>query len=173
MSVFQRFLTYVGLGPEHEYADAHYGDAPYAHYEQRAQRSQHQQAPAATYNPPGYQDDSADASYGIGDYNARNVSRVLNTGHAEPRVVVPKTFDSTQKIADLFTMNHPVIINLDIKDKKLARRILDFASGICYVLEGSIKRAGGDVFLLTPPNSYLSDEDVATYLRETQNAHYN
>ena len=53
----------------------------------------------------------------------------------------------------------PVIVNLEAADRDLSRRLIDFASGVCYGLGGTMERVGGQVYLLTPTDVEVSDDD--------------
>jgi cell division inhibitor SepF len=51
----------------------------------------------------------------------------------------------------------PVIMNLEAADREVSRRLIDFASGLCYGLNGSMEKVATGVYLLKPihrPNSY-------------------
>ncbi len=85
-------------------------------------------------------------------------------GHREaPQVslVVPKTFNDAQTVADKLKAEVPVIINLQTADADLTRRLIDFASGLTYALDGSMQRVADRVFLLTPQAVKVSAEDKA------------
>lgn len=74
-------------------------------------------------------------------------------------VVQPRTFNDAQKIADQFKQGAPVIVNFQTTDGDLAKRLIDFASGLTYGVDGSMSRIADKVFLLTPPDVEVSDED--------------
>jgi cell division inhibitor SepF len=76
-------------------------------------------------------------------------------------VVPPRTFNDAQQIADQFKRGNPVIVNLQTTDADLAKRIIDFGSGLTYGLDGSMQRIADKVFLLTPPDVDVSAEDRA------------
>lgn len=76
-------------------------------------------------------------------------------------VVPPRTFNDAQQIADQFKRGNPVIVNLQTTDAELAKRIIDFGSGLTYGLDGSMQRIADKVFLLTPPDVDVSAEDKA------------
>lgn len=78
---------------------------------------------------------------------------------AKPHVVAPASFNSAQEVADTFKGNAPVIMNLQDVDKELSRRLIDFASGLCYGLGGSMERVANSVYLLTPSDVQVSPED--------------
>jgi cell division inhibitor SepF len=76
-------------------------------------------------------------------------------------IVPPRTFNDAQQIADQLKRGHPVIVDLQSTDGELAKRIIDFASGLTYALDGSMQRVADKVFLLTPPDVEVSAEDRA------------
>lgn len=78
---------------------------------------------------------------------------------AKPHVVIPRSFNEAQEVADLIKSNAPVIMNLQEADRDLSRRLIDFASGLCYGLGGSMERVANSVYLLTPTDVEVSAED--------------
>ncbi len=88
----------------------------------------------------------------------RGVVRPLPTTN-KPEVVSPNRFDDVQTVADAFKAVQPVIINLQGVDRDLSRRLIDFASGLCYGLEGEMERVADQVFLLTPRGAEVSADD--------------
>jgi cell division inhibitor SepF len=78
--------------------------------------------------------------------------------------IAPRSFNDAQPIADRFKRDIPVIINLQDADTQLAKRLIDFASGLTYALDGGMQRIADKVFLLTPRDVELSAEDRQRYL---------
>ena len=76
-------------------------------------------------------------------------------------VVTPRSFNDAQSIADEFKRSQPVIINLQSTDRELSKRLIDFASGMTYALGGGMQRVSQGIFLLTPANVEVSDEERA------------
>ena len=74
-------------------------------------------------------------------------------------VVAPARFSDAQQIGDLVKQNSPVIVNLQMSERDLARRMIDFCSGLTYALGGSMEKVADQVFLLTPSNVEVSDEE--------------
>ncbi len=74
---------------------------------------------------------------------------------------MPRSFNDAQQIADRFKAQIPVIINLQSADTELSKRLIDFASGLTYALDGSMQRVADKVFLLTPRDVELSAEERA------------
>ena len=89
--------------------------------------------------------------------------RPLPTLVEQPQVrvhlVMPKNFNDAQVIADKFKGDIPVILNLQGSENDLAKRLIDFASGLTYALDGGMQRVADKVFLLTPKNVEVSAEE--------------
>ena len=68
------------------------------------------------------------------------------------------------QIADRFKDGVPVILNLQSADQDLSKRLIDFASGLTYALDGGMQRVADKVFLLTPRNVEVSAEERARML---------
>jgi cell division inhibitor SepF len=79
-------------------------------------------------------------------------------------LVVPRSFNDAQTIADRFKEYTPVILNLQGVDSELSKRLIDFASGLTYALDGGMQRIADKVFLLTPANVEVSAEQRAQLL---------
>src|SRR6187431_3502647 len=91
--------------------------------------------------------------------------RSVDTGPpAKVHLVVPRSFNDAQQIADRFKAQIPVILNLQGADTDLSKRLIDFSSGLTYALDGSMQRVADKVFLLTPRNVELSAEERARAL---------
>ena len=78
---------------------------------------------------------------------ARGATAVMT---ADPHTVRPRRFDSAQEIADKFKDGQPVIMNLEGTDREVTRRLIDFASGLCYALNGTMEKVATGVYLLKP-----------------------
>lgn len=76
-------------------------------------------------------------------------------------LVIPRNFNDAQQVADQFKRKVPVILNLQTTDHELSKRLIDFASGLTYALDGGMQRIAEKVFLLTPRNVEVSAEEKA------------
>lgn len=85
--------------------------------------------------------------------------RTFAMSSVKPHVVAPRQFNEAQTIADHFKSDQPVILNLQEVDRDLRRRLIDFASGLSYGLGGRMDRVADGVYLLTPENVEVSDEE--------------
>jgi len=80
-------------------------------------------------------------------------------------LVLPRSFNDAQQIADRYKQGIPVILNLQNADTELSKRLIDFASGLTYALNGGMQRVADKVFLLTPRNVEVSAEQRAAIAR--------
>jgi len=87
------------------------------------------------------------------------VRTIAVTPNAKPHVVRPVSFNEAQELADKFRGNQPVIMNLQGAERDLSRRLIDFASGLCYGLGGQMEKVANQVYLLTPSNVEVSAEE--------------
>ena len=71
----------------------------------------------------------------------------------------PTTFNDVEEVGERFRDGIPVIMNLAGASETVAKRLLDFASGLIFGLEGHIERVGDRVFLLTPMGVEVSTEE--------------
>ena len=95
----------------------------------------------------------------------RGVESLPTAGAAvKVHLVLPRSFNDAQQIADRFKQGIPVILNLQSADAELSKRLIDFASGLTYALNGGMQRVADKVFLLTPRNVEVSAEQRAQLL---------
>jgi cell division inhibitor SepF len=80
-------------------------------------------------------------------------------GGAKPHTIAPTSFLEAQEVADRYMAGTPVILNLQGVERDLSRRLVDFASGLCYGLRGQMERVTNQVYLLTPSDVEVSAED--------------
>ena len=175
MSMWRRAMLYLGLGPDDEYDDDEgYDDAPQA--PSRVTGSQGAVGRAAApygYEPPeppeahhaAVRPLPRDPEMASGPVPAaasgRGVVRAMTPRAASPKpyAMSPESFNEAQSVADKFMAGVPVIMNLQGVERDLSRRLVDFASGLCYGLRGSMERVTNQVYLLTPSNVEVSAEE--------------
>ena len=78
---------------------------------------------------------------------------------SKPRTVAPQSFGDAKVIADEFKRSTPVVMQLSDVERELARRLIDFASGVCYSLGGSMEKLAANVFLLLPKGTEVSADE--------------
>ena len=94
----------------------------------------------------------------------RTLEPVRSPGTSRVHLILPRSFNDAQQVADRFKNGVPVILNLQSADSELSKRLIDFASGLTYALDGGMQRIADKVFLLTPADVQLSAEDRARML---------
>ena len=71
----------------------------------------------------------------------------------------PRSYSEARKVGEYYREGNPVIINLDDMEESERKRLVDFASGLVFGLNGRIERISLKVFLLSPANVNVSNED--------------
>ena len=166
---WHRALLYFGLAQDDRYADEEVdeGFEPEAELEERY-RTREQVRRVAPRRRDEIDDIFADDAPSGGAQT--RVLRSVGNGRAGDSVrvhlVVPKNFNDAQQIADKFKDSIPVILNLQGADTDLSKRLIDFASGLTYALDGGMQRIADKVFLLTPRNVEVSAEERARLLEK-------
>ena len=65
-------------------------------------------------------------------------------------LVKPERFENASEIADHLKDKRTVVVNLESTNKDVARRLIDFLSGVAYAGEGKIKRVAANTYIITP-----------------------
>ena len=169
MTVWKKAMSYLGLGPDDAYDDYDLPPEPAPRNPTRSTGGyppdqDHGVRPVPRQSRP--DDYAAGRGSGPGEDSGVSVrprgqgSAVRPVGAGSPKAphtVRPLRFDQAQEVADTFKHGQPVIMNVQEVDRDLLRRLIDFASGLCYALNGKLDKVATGVYLLTP--STVSDED--------------
>ena len=166
---WHRALVYFGLAEDERYAD---DDEIFEDNDTEAELEERYRDRSQVRRVSGRRRDEIDEIF-ADEPPSRTRTRVLRpvaNGHAGEHVrvhlVVPKNFNDAQQIADKFKDSIPVILNLQGADTDLSKRLIDFASGLTYALDGGMQRIAEKVFLLTPRNVEVSAEERARLLEK-------
>lgn len=162
---WHRALVYFGLAEDPEYQDPELyepetGDhAAQERYEQPAPRT----ASVSRLGDRRRAQDEIDDIFAEEESAPRRRLRPVSGGGADVRVhlVNPNSFNDAQEIADRFKRDVPVILNLQQTEAELAKRLIDFASGLTYALDGGMQKVAEKTFMLTPRNVEVSAEQTA------------
>ena len=141
-AVWKKTLNYLGLvEDDEEFVD----DLPEA-----------EPAPVRRMRPQAVREVPADAE-GV----VRTISTARPAGMATSAIhkSEPKRFNEAREVADRFKEGTAVIMNLQSTDDTIARRLVDFASGLVYGLDGKIEMVANRVYLLTPADVEVSAEE--------------
>jgi len=191
--MWRKTMTYLGLGPDEEYADEDYYDDPLDPAPRAAPTPQTRPRPAPQPTPgprivptPMNEDSDVRVVSAVRTLPAETtpsrptpeeggttfdsagpaVRAIPSPARTRPHVVSPTSFDDAMDIGNAFRQGLPVIMNLGGADRDLARRLIDFASGVVFALEGSMERVAPQVYLITPTDVEVSDDD-RRHLRES------
>ena len=156
--LWNRTLIYFGIAEDEEWDENGYttNEQLEESYRRRDRRNVRRLPPSATADE--WTDDEGPSQ------QPTRLRRVDPGPPAKVHLVVPRSFNDAQQIADRFKSQIPVILNLQNADTDLSKRLIDFASGLTYALDGSMQRVADKVFLLTPRNVELSAEERARAL---------
>jgi cell division inhibitor SepF len=168
--VWNRTLVYFGIAEDEEWDDelSVTNEEVERNYRRR-ERATVRRLPQQP-EPDGWSDSESDAQPASSASSSRSSTRrarlrgVENSSQVRVHLVLPRSFNDAQQIADRFKDSVPVILNLQSADTELSKRLIDFASGLTYALDGSMQRVADKVFLLTPRNVEVSAEERARAL---------
>jgi cell division inhibitor SepF len=167
MSVFRKAMVYLGLVDDDEYYgdDGDYYDDPGngAAYEEAPERPARatKTAPTTEASPVTVIRSRREQEEAPAAAAAPRPSAVkpVPVPAARVHVMEPRGFNDAQEVGDRLKSGQPVILNLQGVDRDLQRRLIDFSSGLAYALSGTMSKAADQVFLLTPSNVEVSDEE--------------
>jgi len=80
------------------------------------------------------------------------VVNIHTTTQLQVVLVKPERFENASEIADHLRDKRTVVLNLEQTDKNIARRLIDFLSGVAYANEGTIKKVAMGTYIITPYN---------------------
>src|SRR4051812_20849483 len=172
--LWTRTLVYFGIAEEDEYWDEDgyvTNDALERNYAERPNVRRLPRRGRQEYEEWSDTDESAARPAAVEEYvpqrqpaaRPRRLETVPSP-NVKVHLVVPRSFNDAQQIADKFKDAIPVILNLQSTDQELSKRLIDFASGLTYALSGGMQRVADKVFLLTPRNVEVSAEERARLL---------
>jgi cell division inhibitor SepF len=169
MSVFRTAMVWLGLVDDDEYdaqEDEYYLSEEYdepapapAREPARvapARAAQPESSPVTVFRGGGKARDDDDAPLAAARSSAVKAIPMPTT---RVHVMDPRGFNDAQEVGDRLKNGQPVILNLQGVDRDLQRRLIDFSSGLAYALSGTMSKAADQVFLLTPSNVEVSDEE--------------
>ncbi|MHB0979686.1 MAG: cell division protein SepF [Thermoleophilia bacterium] len=165
--VWHKTLVYFGIAEEddlydeetlapHEELEQSYRERPSVKRVERATRSSSRRRSSADFDDIYAQDDAFRSQRTA---VIRPVPTPVEAPPVKVHLVVPKNFNDAQLIADKYKAEVPVILNLQGSETDLSKRLIDFASGLTYALDGGMQRVADKVFLLTPKNVEVSAEE--------------
>ena len=98
----------------------------------------------------------------LGSHQQQSVQPALVDDSASSYNIItlqPRSYSEARKVGEYYREGNPVIINLDDMEEGERKRLVDFSSGLVFGLHGRIERISLKVFLLSPSNVSVSNED--------------
>ena len=167
---WHRALVYFGLAEDRDpYAEDDGAYEPEAELEDRYRERPNVRRLATRRRRDEIDDIFADDDdHGRPTSQLRTVSRGGNGrgGASRVHLVIPKSFNDAQQVADRFKDGVPVVLNLQGTDTELSKRLIDFGSGLTYALDGGMQRIADKVFMLTPRDVEISAEERAQLIEK-------
>lgn len=161
---WHRTLVYFGLAEEHYEDEEEYAPAE-EQLENRYRERPNVRRLGTRRRRDEFDDIFADESAGPSTRTLRAAENG-RSDQVQVHLVIPKNFNDAQQIADRFKGGVPVILNLQAAEAELSKRLIDFASGLTYALDGGMQRIADKVFLLTPRNVEVSAEERARLIEK-------
>nr|WP_325213009.1 cell division protein SepF [uncultured Oscillibacter sp.] len=84
------------------------------------------------------------------DDRRNKVVNIHATTQLKVILVKPERFENASEIADQLKDKRTVVLNLESTNKDVARRLIDFLSGVAYAGEGKIKKVAANTYIITP-----------------------
>jgi cell division inhibitor SepF len=162
-------MVYFGIAEDEDYDDEEETLAP----QQELERAYQERPNVRKLNRGGGRAHGSEYDDIFSEAPARSTPRPMvpslepvRSPRVEIHLVVPKNFNDAQLIADKFKSDVPVVINMQGSETDLAKRLVDFCSGLTYALEGGMQRVAEKIFLLTPRNVEVSAEEKARLIEK-------
>ena len=95
-------------------------------------------------------DDRRDDRRGSDDRRSSKVVNIHATTQLKVVLVKPERFENASEIADHLREKRTVVLNLESTNKDIARRLIDFLSGVAYAGDGKIKKVSANTYIITP-----------------------
>jgi cell division inhibitor SepF len=164
MSFWQKTMLWLGLGPDEMYEGMSDGvqprNWPSEHNREEDISSKPDKTPIKARFKESFAEERVSGAESTGTVRPLRAAR-----SAKPKTEEPKSFNEVTVFADRYTSGHAVLVKLGGVDHAVARRIIDFASGLCYAEKGEMERMGNQEYLLIPKDVNV-DPDTRQKIKE-------
>ena len=145
MSFINSVKSFIGMEDEDEYYDDEYMDEVDEEEEEEPRRQR----------------------FSSFSSRASKVVPVRSGENAKVRIIKPKNFEESGKIADEIKNDRLVIFDVTTLDIDQARRIVDFIVGSAYALNGNVRRVSGGIFVAAPNSIDISGDNLKEQTRSS------
>ena len=161
-NIFDKFLNSMRLYDEDELEDdAEFLDENEQEEEEEAPARPARKAQPAP-EPPAAQEQPARPARAAAPARRANVTAMKQASRTgtvmEVSMVKPTTMEDARDICEMLLSGRAVVINMEGVQVELAQRIIDFASGACYSINGNLQKISSYIFIITPNNIELSGD---------------
>ncbi len=169
MGVLDKFLDAMRLNSEEidddyeDDGDEFYDDPPEKIKRMPSQKER--KRPENDTPPPKKQSD------GKGKITQMRTKKIEANG-MEICVIKPRTVDDTREITDTLLSNRPVVLNVEGLDIAVAQRIIDFAAGSCYAINGNLQKITNYIIMISPSSVDISGDFLDNLASEEGPLHF-
>ena len=160
-------MLWLGLGPDEMYEGMSDGVQPRSWPPEQDNKEVDHPKPDKTpikARLRGFTEENRSATESTGTVRALRPAR-----STKPKTEEPKSFNEVTSFADRYTSGNAVLLKLGGVEHAVARRIIDFASGLCYAEKGEIKRMGNQDYLLIPKDATVDPETREKIIEDLKN----
>lgn len=160
MSVFDGFLNMMRLGPDDDddFYDEGYDEAE---AEKPKKNPKQQSAGTLEFADPGPATETKrpkEKTQSKITPMRSSSKRSQSSGGMEVCVIKPTSFEESREITETLLTNRTVVLNMEGLDVDIAQRIIDFASGSCYAINGNLQKISNYIFIITPESVDISGD---------------
>ncbi|MBP3542984.1 MAG: cell division protein SepF [Lachnospiraceae bacterium] len=156
--MMNKFLDFMHLN---EYDDDDFDEYDDSDYEEEAPKAVLKKAPAKDTYLNDYEEDDEPEEKKVSRFKPVKSKVVpMRTGSKgmEVCVIKPSTVEDGREISDTLLSGRAVILNLEGLQVSIAQRIIDFASGACYSINGNLQKVSNYIFIITPESVDISGD---------------
>jgi len=163
MTRLKKFIYYLGLSADEEY-ESYPETQEHSTPETFTYENEPSEVEPLSSVPPAYGSGNVMLDEGSMGYeplspNSPTVRLMPPSQTPKVQVLTPRSFQEVKEIGENLRRDQPIIINLQETQQEISRRIVDFASGVCFALGGQMERVADLVYLLVPPDVEINPED--------------
>ncbi len=174
MGFTDKFLDFFKLGGEEEYEDDYYDDydddeyGDYDDYEEVSESKKSRflggakKAETESFEEKKVfkevEKEPVKAQKTFGKSSSKVVPMRTGRGNMEVCVIKPSSVEEAREISDTLLSGRAVVLNLEGLHVDVAQRIIDFASGSCYSINGNLQKISSYIFIITPESVDISGD---------------
>ena len=148
MGFFDKVKDFIG--EDEEDFDEYYDDNSFNAAPSRRERTERERVSRS--EPPAFESREERVERPVRRQKSDKVVNIHTTAQFQVVLVKPERYEEAAAIADSLNEKRTVVLNLEGTNRDIARRLLDFLSGVAYANNGQIKRVAASTYIITPYN---------------------